>query len=112
MPQSRRPRCATEGCGSECLTPATAAPVVVFAATLALFVPFLDSMGVKLNSSLTEGLQLTYLAIFVLVAWAASIALGCLRRHEDGLVCFFDSLGRPGLITAGIYGVKIFSGNG
>ena len=99
----KRSRCSRQaGCGSECLTPQTAAPLVVVACTLALFVPFLDSMGVKLNSILSWGPQFTYLSVFIVIAWLGAIVIGCLRKHEDIFTCFIDSFGIPGIITAGI----------
>ena len=110
MPWSREKRCDLANCKGDCLKPKSAAPVVIFACTLALFVPFLDSTSVKLTSVVSEGLKFTYLSLFIVVSWLTAIVIGCLRRHEDALVCFLDSMGMPGLITAGIYGVKIFTG--
>jgi hypothetical protein len=75
-------------------------PVVVFACTLTLFVPFLNSIGASLNSLVTEGVSFTNLSVFIGVAWIASIFIGAIREHEHGVACFVDSAGFPGLITA------------
>jgi len=40
------------------------------------------------------------------LAWFVSIIIGCLRRHEEVMVCFIDSFGLPGIVTAGIYAAK------
>ena len=112
MPFARQQRCGTTGCGSECLTPRSAAPVVIAACTLSLFVPFVESTSLKLNSVITDGLKITYFSILIFLAWLASIFVGCIRRHEDSLVCFFDSMGVPGLVTVAIYGVKVFTSGG
>jgi hypothetical protein len=88
------------------LPASVAAPIVTIACTLALFIPALDSMGLKLNSAVSFGKNLTFYTVLIVLAWFVSIIIGCLRRHEEVMVCFIDSFGLPGIVTAGIYAAK------
>lgn len=107
MPTTRRKRCEVPGCGTECLAPWVAAPIVVGACSLALFVPFLDSVGGSLSSTVTWGTKLTFWTIIIVVTWAISIAVGVFRRHEDVMFCLIDALGLPGALVAIMLAVKL-----
>lgn len=98
-----RPRCSVSGCRSECLHPFIAAPIVVLACSLALYVPLLGSTGFKLTEVIARDPKFTYLSVLIGLAWIASILISCLRRHEDIVNCFLDSFGIPGLVTAVVY---------
>lgn len=107
MLSSRRPRCGVAGCATECLAPWVAAPIVVGACSLALIVPFLDSIGVSLSSAVTLGTKITFWTIIIGVTWAVSVAVGVFRRHEDVMFCLIDALGVPGAVVAIMLAVKL-----
>jgi hypothetical protein len=73
---------------------------------MALFVPFLDSIGVNLSSVLTLGTKVTFWTIIILLAWIGSVAVGVLRRHEDVMFCLIDAFGVPGIVLAVMLAVK------
>jgi hypothetical protein len=75
---------------------------------MALFIPFLDTIGLRPNSVISWGTRMTFLTIIIGATWVVSIWVGCLRKHEDALVCFFDSIGIPGVIGTLIYAAKVF----
>ena len=102
----KQPRCALADCRHECVDPRYAAPLVTIACTMVLFLPFLNSMGVTVNSGVSGPVTVTFLTVFIGLAWLVSILLGCLRRHENEVVCFWDSIGLPSLVTAGFYVLK------
>lgn len=103
---ARKPRCAHHGCMNECLQLWIVAPIVIFGVTLALFLPFLSSIGVKITSKILANWNFTWLTAFIIMAWFASVLIGCLRRHENEYVCFVDAIGLPGLVTGLFYAIK------
>jgi hypothetical protein len=100
-------RCTTYRCSSRCLNPIYAAPLVVFASTLALGGLFIESTGMKVEGGISLG-TFSFASVFLILAWLAAIVIGCIKKHEDGLWCFIDSFGIPGVITAGVYGLRAF----
>lgn len=100
MPGDKFAKCETANCQVRCLNPSGAALVVVIACTLALAVPFLRSMGVELQSAISSGVNITWLSIGIAAVWLVSIYIGCKRKHEHPVECFFDALGIPAVILA------------
>lgn len=101
-------RCITADCRSETLATWTVAPIVVGAATAGLFIPFLDSIGSSPNAAISLGTKVTFVTVLIIGTWLLSIYVGCLRKHEDAVVCFIDSIGIPGLFATLIYASKTF----
>lgn len=106
MPWSRRPRCEVDGCRAECLAPWVAAPIVIGACSLALFLPFLNSLGLSLSSSPTWGTKFTFWTIIIAIVWLISVAVGVFRRHENVMFCLIDTFGIPGVLVAIMVAVK------
>jgi hypothetical protein len=70
------------------------------AATLAVFVPFLKSIGVPLTSGIVLGLHPTWMTLIVIIVWGVSLGLGIERKHESQIWCFIDSFGVPAVILS------------
>jgi hypothetical protein len=104
-----RDRCEPTGCVKKLLVPWFANLIVFLACTLALSIPILDSVGLRITSAVTSGWHLTYLTIGLVLVWLISVLLGCAREHEAAWLCFLDSIGVPAIVTALVYGAKTFS---
>lgn len=77
------------------------------AARVALFLPFLNSLGVSMSTGVKDPIRATFLTYFVILVWVGTILVGCLRRHENEQICFMDSIGLPSILTATIYALHI-----
>jgi hypothetical protein len=99
------PRCEVHGCPSMVVGRLIAAPIVALACLIALFLPFLISVGLKPNSHISWGASVVYTptTFFIVLVWTVSMILGWTRDHENTLNCFIDSFGLPGFISAGFY---------
>lgn len=103
---AKQTRCPAAGCKHECISPWLAAILVFVACTVALFAPFLSSIGVTVGSRIALPTGATWLTPIVILIWVVSVLVGCARRHEQELTCLIDSLGIPGVLLVIFYSVK------
>jgi hypothetical protein len=102
-------RCDVHGCPSVVVPRSTVAPIVALACLIALFLPFLISVGLRPNSHISWGTAdnvYTPTAFLIVLVWIVSVILGWTGKHENTLYCFIDSFGLPGFISAGFYAAK------
>jgi hypothetical protein len=83
--------------------------IVFLACTLALSIPILESVGLRITSAVTTGPHFTYLTFGLALVWLFSVIFGCAREHEAPWLCFLDSIGVPAVVTALVYGAKALS---
>jgi hypothetical protein len=100
------PRCQTLGCPDHCLAPSVAAPVVVVASAVVLFVPLLQSLGLNLQSPISSEMNITFSTVLIGIFFLFSIFVGVIRKHEEIFLCIIDTLGIPGILFVVLYTLK------
>lgn len=103
-------RCDVDGCPSVVVPRSTVAPIVALACLIALFLPFVISLGLRPNSHISWGaadIFYTPTSFLIVLVWIVSMILGWTRKHENTLYCFIDSFGLPGFISAGFYAARL-----
>jgi hypothetical protein len=74
----------------------------VIVATLALFIPILESVGINLNSPVTTPVGISYNLLGYIFVWSLAVIVGCVRKHENEIWCLVDSFGIPGIVAIAV----------
>jgi hypothetical protein len=91
-------RCDSASCQDWCLPPFKVVPVVMAATTFAVFVPFMDSVGLGLHSAFSQGFHISPATILIIFVWIVSCVFNVPRRFENVYVCFLDTFGIPAVL--------------
>lgn len=95
------PRCSHKHCASAILTPSVVIPLSYTVAMLVLLVPFLNSIGLSINSSFsTSGFDFTILSGVYGLVFVLSGVINSFLKHENIVECIVSAAGFPGILVS------------